>query len=127
MTASFSISHVSRETGIPVTTLRFYEKELASLFPIRRTAGGHRRYDGRDVARFTTVRVLTGEGVPLSQLRRALTSRGEHEPLREAFERLAEIQESHSRSIELMARRIEALETRIRSFEARRPGWFRRA
>jgi DNA-binding transcriptional MerR regulator len=40
-----SIGAVSKRTGIPVTTLRFYERELPRLFPIRKTAGGHRRYD----------------------------------------------------------------------------------
>jgi hypothetical protein len=42
--ASLSISAVSRRTGIPVSTLRFYERELPGLFHIRKTAGGHRRY-----------------------------------------------------------------------------------
>ena len=39
-----SISAVAARTGIPVSTLRFYERELPGLFHIRKTAGGHRRY-----------------------------------------------------------------------------------
>jgi DNA-binding transcriptional MerR regulator len=121
-----SISTVSKQTGIPITTLRFYERELSSLFPIRRTAGGHRRYDDRDVARFATVRSLTEEGLALSELKRAVASRGEHEPLREAFERLAEFQQQQARTVELLIRRIDALEERIRTLVPRRKTWFRR-
>jgi len=123
-TTVLSIGEVARRTGIPVTTLRFYERELPGLFPIRKTPGGHRRYDGRDVSRFETVRSLTGEGLPLSELRRALMSRGEHEAVREALDRLAEAQEAGARVVEALARRVEELEARLRELEGRRKGWF---
>jgi len=124
--ARFSIGHVSRRTGIPVTTLRFYEKELPGLFPIRKTAGGHRRYDERDVQRFATVRSLAAEGVPLSELRRSLRGRGENEALAETVDRLTESLESGARTFEDLRRRVEALEARLQSLESRssRPGWF---
>ncbi|HEY7112823.1 MAG TPA: MerR family transcriptional regulator [Thermoanaerobaculia bacterium] len=122
---------VARRTGIPVTTLRFYERELPSLFPIRKTAGGHRRYDGRDVSRFATVRSLTSEGIPLAELRRALLSRGENEALREAIERLSERQETASDAVAAIARRLAELEARVAALESRPPGrnkgWFGRA
>jgi DNA-binding transcriptional MerR regulator len=124
--AGVSIGEVARRTGIPVTTLRFYEKELHGLFPIRKTPGGHRRYDGRDVARFATIRTLTGEGLPLSELRRALLSRGEHDAVREALDRLAEAQETGARAVEALLQRVEELERRLRELESRpsRKGWF---
>jgi DNA-binding transcriptional MerR regulator len=124
--ARFSIGHVSRRTGIPVTTLRFYEKELPGLFPIRKTAGGHRRYDERDVQRFATVRSLAAEGVPLSELRRSLRGRGENEALAEMLDRLTERLESGARTFEDLRRRVEALEARLQGLENRssRPGWF---
>jgi DNA-binding transcriptional MerR regulator len=124
--ARFSIGHVSRRTGIPVTTLRFYEKELPGLFPIRKTAGGHRRYGERDVERFTTVRSLAAEGVPLSELRRSLRGRGENEALAETVERLTERLESEARTFEDLRRRVDALEARLQGLESRtsRPGWF---
>lgn len=121
-----AISEVSRQTGIPVTTLRFYERELPALFRIGKTAGGHRRYEGRDVARFATIRTLTQEGLPLGQLRRVLASPGEHEPLLEALERLAERVEGQARGSELLDRRLEELEGRLRALEQRGRGWFRR-
>jgi len=121
-----AISEVSRQTGIPITTLRFYERELPALFRIGKTAGGHRRYDGRDVARFATIRNLTREGLPLAQLRRVLASPGEYEPLREALERLAERVDGQARGIELLDRRLDELEGRLRALEERGRGWFRR-
>ena len=89
--AALSISAVSRRTGIPVSTLRFYERELSGLFHIRKTSGGHRRYSDEDVERFSTVRRLTEtEGLGLSEVRRAVLSRGQSEALREEVDRLAE-------------------------------------
>jgi DNA-binding transcriptional MerR regulator len=121
-----SIGEVARRTGIPVTTLRFYERELPGLFPVRKTAGGHRRYEGRDISRFSTVRSLTEEGLPLSELRRAMMSRGENEALSEAIDRLAEAQEAGGQAVAALARRIEELEARLRDLEGRPPrkGWF---
>ena len=126
--SGISIGEVARRTGIPVTTLRFYERELPGLFPTHKTAGGHRRYDARGIARFSTVRSLTEEGLPLSELRRTLMSRGDHEALREAVDRLGQRQEEGARAVESLARRIGELEARLSALEGRPPrkGWFGR-
>jgi DNA-binding transcriptional MerR regulator len=124
--ATLSISEVARRTGIPITTLRFYEQVLSSLFGGRKTPGGHRRYDEADVARFVTVRRLTAsEGVRLSDVRRVLTSRGEQESLREEVERLQESRAADAASLEQVQRRLAALETRIAALEGspRRRRW----
>jgi DNA-binding transcriptional MerR regulator len=120
--AVLSISAVSRRTGIPVSTLRFYERELASLFHIRKTAGGHRRYGEGDVERFVTVRRLTEtEGLGLAEVRRAVLSRGENEALREEVERLLEAQAAAAGAAEALARRIMELEGRIAALETGPP------
>jgi DNA-binding transcriptional MerR regulator len=117
--APLSISAVSRRTGIPVSTLRFYERELASLFHIRKTAGGHRRYGEGDVDRFVTVRRLTeAEGLGLAEVRRAVLSRGENEALREEVDRLLEAQASAASAMEALGRRLAQLEARVAAFEA---------
>jgi len=117
--APLSISDVSKRTGIPITTLRFYERELASLFHIRKTAGGHRRYAESDVERFSTVRRLTEtEGLGLAEVRRAVLSRGESEPLREQVERLAEAAAASAATIEALARRVADLEGRVAALQA---------
>lgn len=116
--ATLSISDVSKRTGIPVSTLRFYERELAGLFHIRKTAGGHRRYAEADVERFATVRRLTEtEGLGLGEVRRAVLSRGESEALREELERLAEAQAAASSALEALVRRVGELEGRVAALE----------
>jgi DNA-binding transcriptional MerR regulator len=67
---SLSIAEVARATGIPAVTLRFYEREIPSLFPIARTSGGHRRYSALDLEHFSLLRKLTAEqGLPFSRVR----------------------------------------------------------
>ena len=124
--AGLSIGAVARRTGIPVTTLRFYEREIPGLFPIRKTAGGHRRYDDRDVARFGTVRSLTADGLPLAEIRRALMSRGENQAVVEALDRLARAQEAAGETVAELLARVAALEARLSALEKPRKGWFRR-
>jgi len=120
--ATLSISAVSKRTGIPVSTLRFYERELSSLFHIRKTAGGHRRYGESDVDRFVTVRRLTEtEGLGLAEVRRAVLSRGENEALREQVERLLEAEAAAAGAMEALLRRIAELERRVAALEAGPP------
>ena len=118
--ATLSISAVSRRTGIPNSTLRFYERELASLFHIRKTAGGHRRYGENDVDRFVTVRRLTEtQGLGLADVRRAILSGGENEVLREQIDRLLEAQAAAATAMEAFTRRVAQLEARLAALEAR--------
>jgi DNA-binding transcriptional MerR regulator len=120
--ATLSISAVSKRTGIPISTLRFYERELASLFHIRKTAGGHRRYGDGDVDRFVTVRRLTeAEGLGLAEVRRAVLSRGENEVLREQIDWLLEAQAAAAGAMEALARRIAELEARVAALETGPP------
>ena len=128
-TLGLTIAEVSRQTGIPVTTLRFYEKELAGLLPLRRTRGGHRRYRPEDVARLAAVRKLTdSEGMKLADVRRVLSSRGDFEPLKDQLDRLREILSQESGRIDELLHRISRLEERLTQLEGRpnRPRkWFK--
>jgi DNA-binding transcriptional MerR regulator len=127
MTSGLTIAEVSRQTGIPITTIRFYEGELPGLLPIRKTRGGHRRYRPEDVARLAAVRRLTEqEGLKLSDVRRVMSSRGNAEPLREELDRLREILRRQSEGIDELLHRISRLETRIGELEARpKKKWFK--
>lgn len=51
----YSISSVSRMTGVPATTLRHWESSYGVLRP-QRTNGGHRLYSERDIALITWLR-----------------------------------------------------------------------
>lgn len=45
----FSINEVSRVTGVPAHTIRFWEKEFGTYLKPNRTVGGQRRYSSSDV------------------------------------------------------------------------------
>lgn len=64
--AKFKIGDVARMLGTNVSTLRYYERE-GLLSPLR-SAGGTRRYNEAEVARFRVALKLTGLGVPLKDL-----------------------------------------------------------
>jgi DNA-binding transcriptional MerR regulator len=119
-TLGLTIAEVSRQTGIPVTTLRFYEKELAGLLPLRRTRGGHRRYRPEDVARLAAVRKLTdSKEMKLADVRRVLSSRGDFEPLKDQLDRLREILAQESGRIDELLHRLSRLEERLKQLEGR--------
>jgi DNA-binding transcriptional MerR regulator len=92
------IAEVSRSTGISPSTLRFYEREMPGLFLIRKTPGGHRRYRAEDVERF---------------VRRILSARGDHEPLKEEVERLRAVREEDGWTLAELGRRVAALEEKL--------------
>lgn len=128
--ATLPISEVSRRSGIPITTLRFYERELPGLFRIRKTSGGHRRYANEDVARFVTVRRLTeAEGLRLAEVRRVLMSRGEHEAIREDVDLLLDVHTAETQTLSDLHHRLDTLEARIAALEGspqRRRRWLGR-
>ena len=124
--AGLSIAEVARRTGIPASTLRFYEREMPGLFLIRRTTGGHRRYAAEDVATFSAIRRLTEtDALPLADVRRVLSSRGDHEPLREELARLRAAREEDALLMSELARRVARLEERVSSLgDSARRRWF---
>lgn len=69
----YNIGVVSRMTGIPVATLRVWERRYK--FPSAgRTAGGHRLYSEHELARLRWVKSTIDEGMQTSQAIRALRS-----------------------------------------------------
>ena len=70
----YNIGVVSRMTGIPVATLRVWERRYK--FPkSSRTAGGHRLYSERELLRLRWVKSTIDQGMQTSQAIRALRSR----------------------------------------------------
>ncbi|MEI2691186.1 MAG: MerR family transcriptional regulator [Anaerolineae bacterium] len=69
----YNIGVVSRMTGIPVATLRIWERRYE--FPrAGRTAGGHRLYSEQELTRLRWVKFTIDEGMQTSQAIRALRS-----------------------------------------------------
>jgi DNA-binding transcriptional MerR regulator len=117
MSRDLTISAVHERTGIPVTTLRFYEKELPDFFTVHKTTGGHRRYTEESVRQFQMVkRMVETDGIRLSQIRKQLAARapqvGDGE-IRKHVDLLLSVYEAMTGEIELLRRKIELLEREV--------------
>ena len=62
------IGEFSKRTGLPVSTLHFYERK--GLIAPERSASGHREYDENDLAWIAFIERLKETGMPLAQIRR---------------------------------------------------------
>ncbi|MFC9249165.1 MerR family transcriptional regulator [Streptomyces sp. NPDC057136] len=69
-----TIGELSRRTGLPVRTIRFWSDEGA-LPPVARSEGGYRLYDAESLARLELIRTLRELGLGLDDVRKVL--RGE--------------------------------------------------
>jgi DNA-binding transcriptional MerR regulator len=71
MTAPYTIGELSRRTGLPVRTIRFYS-DRGVVPPDDRTGSGYRLYGPDAVARLGLVRTLRELGIDLATIRRVL-------------------------------------------------------
>jgi DNA-binding transcriptional MerR regulator len=62
---SFAIGDLARRSGVPVSTIRAWERRYGLLSPAR-SPGGHRRFSEDDLRRIDAVRQLVSEGVSLA-------------------------------------------------------------
>ncbi len=68
---NFTIGTLSRRAGCSIDTIRYYER--MQLMPeVRRTAGGHRLYDGKHARRLAFIRRSRALGLGLDQVRQVL-------------------------------------------------------
>ncbi len=65
-----SIGQVSRRTGVPISTLHFYEAR--GLIESRRTAGNQRRYPRSVLRLIAIIRVAQKTGIALAEIRERL-------------------------------------------------------
>lgn len=70
------IGELSKETGTPVRTIRFYE-DKGVLPPPLRTDAGYRDYDDRAINRLRFVAAAQGAGLRLSEIKGILAVRDE--------------------------------------------------
>ncbi|GAA3183524.1 MULTISPECIES: MerR family transcriptional regulator [Streptomyces] len=70
-TTRYSIGDLSRRTGIPVRTIRFYSDE-GLVPPADRTHAGHRRYAPAALPRLELIRSLRELGISLATIRQVL-------------------------------------------------------
>ena len=63
-----NIGQLSRRTGVPIDTVRYYEKQRL-LPPPTRSASGYRHYEGDDVLRLNFIRRAKVLGFTLDEIR----------------------------------------------------------
>ncbi|WP_298177335.1 MerR family transcriptional regulator [Saccharomonospora sp.] len=95
----FAIGELSRRTGLPVKTIRFYS-DRGLLPPTGRTRAGYRLYDAQALARLELVRTLRELGIGLAEVEAVL-------------KQVASIPE-------LAAKHVEVLDEQIRVLRLRR-------
>lgn len=88
-TAWHTIREASVISGLPESTLRYYE-QIGIIAPITRDpSSGHRAYSDADLERLTTVSCLAATGMPLESMRTYLAnSQGGREGARRQMELL---------------------------------------
>ena len=67
-----SVGALSRRSGLPVSTLHFYEAE--GLIHANRTRANHRRYPRATLRRVAVIKVAQRLGLPLAQIREAFAA-----------------------------------------------------
>lgn len=72
MPQELSVGEVAARSGVPVSTLHFYEAK--GLIRSRRTAGNQRRYDRDVLRRVSIIRVAQEVGIPLAEIGAALAA-----------------------------------------------------
>lgn len=120
---TLSIGDVSKQLGIPSSTIRFYEKEFGSYLQVLKTAGGHRRFRTQDAEKLKYIHTLVHEqGRSLRDVKAALVSdkdpvllRKDIDLLLEVFETLVQENQKLHNAIQGLTERIVAVEDGART------------
>jgi DNA-binding transcriptional MerR regulator len=115
---TLSIGEVSKRVGIPVSTIRFYEREFGSYFQVLKTAGGHRRFREEDVEKLKYIHSLVHvQGRPLREVKAALVSDKDPVLLRKDLDLLLEVFEAVVKENQCLHRAIQGLSDRVVALE----------
>jgi len=72
----FGIKEVAQRTGLPASTIRYYDQQFSEFLDVKRGAGRRRLFTEQAVERLLAVqRMLKEEGLSLRQVRQALGGR----------------------------------------------------
>ncbi|MDO4911639.1 MAG: MerR family transcriptional regulator [Corynebacterium sp.] len=121
---TYTISQVTKQTGLPASTIRYYEK--IGLIPpaVRDTFNGRRYYDEQDTANLYQLACLNAAGFSLSEIREYLGIGLENTP--EAVEHRLELIRAYrdrtKEQMELLRLREEYAELKMRVIELQLDG-----
>lgn len=120
---TFTISQLEEFTGLPASTLRYYENEFRSYLRIRKTAGGHRRYTRESIERFLHLKdLIHDKGLSIREVKRSLAADQDPEKIREEMDLLLKVTEELTqenllirKSMQELADRLSAIEDMVRN------------
>lgn len=112
MNKMYSIGELSRQTGVKVPTIRFYEEKGLLPRP-ERTAGNQRRYDEASLTRLQFIRHGRDLGLPLADVQALLSLEGASGADLDRAHEIAERQLADLRNRITSLRRLEAELSRI--------------
>jgi DNA-binding transcriptional MerR regulator len=122
MSRQLTIGEVSKRTGLPAKTIRFYEDE-GCIPRVARGANGYRVYSEGDVWRLQLVRQVRMLGLPLSEIKPLITQSMDTECLAFADDLIALLQRQRAeidrRIAELtnLREHIDVLEAHVKHCE----------
>ncbi|NUP50446.1 MAG: MerR family transcriptional regulator [Catenulispora sp.] len=111
MTETFSPAQTVEISGFSLDTLRYYEK-IGLIEPVRRAAGGHRRYSEDDLGWLDMLRCLRGTGMPIAQMQNFAVLAREGDDTVE--DRLALLEE-HDAAVEAELARLLEQRSKVRA------------
>jgi len=123
-----TIGEASRDLGLPISTIRFYEKEFGGYLKLQKTPGGHRRFQPEDLEKLRRIhRLVHDQGRSLKDVKVTLMSdrdplhmRRELDLLLEVFENLVQENVKIHKAIEELAARITTLEGEVQEGKKKR-------
>lgn len=116
-----SIGDVSREAGLPVSTIRFYENEFGTYLHVAKTAGGHRRFRSEDVEKLKYIHdLIHARKKSLKEVKSALVSDKDPVLLRRDIDLLLEVYGTVVQENQRLRSALEDLGKRILQLEEER-------
>ena len=117
-----TISDIETRSGLPLSTIRYYEKEFAGFIKPRKTLGGHRRYSESDLQKFLYVKeLIQDKKLSLKKVRQALVSENEPQVLRRDLDLLIEVYHQITEENERLKRGMQELALRLARLEEGQP------
>lgn len=118
MKTHLTVEEVANRTGLTAYTLRYYER-IGLIAPVRRAAGGHRRYAASDIDWIAFLLRLRATNMPIAMMQTFATLREQGDAtVSERCELLERHLENTLAAIEAMRESAQALQAKIDHYRA---------
>jgi DNA-binding transcriptional MerR regulator len=119
---TYTISEVSRQTGLSIDTLRYYER-IELLVDIERNASGHRRYSADDIGWLNLLVCLRETGMSIADmLRFAVLIRSGKHTVPERITLLREHRQNVLDKIAMMQEKLAGVDGKINHYMKKEMG-----